>query len=221
MARLFEGVVKEPVLEALRKALGGSEFVDGSISAGAAARSVKRNLQLVAGSSVASTAGQQILRALQNHEPLVAWARPRAIMPPTIARYDSGMAYGPHLDEALMGRRPVRTDLSATVFLSDPDEYEGGELVLELGGELRLKGPAGSVFVYPSGCRHQVTEVTRGQRLVAVTWIESFVRDEQQRELLYELLTVSTELAKSDGKQGPALRIKGVHDALLRRWAET
>ncbi len=216
-------VLPASVLEPLQRGLEQAEFVAGDISAGGNAASVKHNLQLVHGSALARTAAQQVLRALAACAEFNRVARPRSILPPLFARYDVGMSYGAHRDNPLMGRgSPLRTDLSLTLFLSSPESYEGGELVLYSGGERRsVKAAAGSVAVYQAGCRHEVLPVTAGQRLVCVTWIESLVADAAQRRVLYDLSTALSELSSADGSTSARDRLEMCEDALLRMWVRT
>lgn len=207
----------------LEAAVLDGELVEGRITAGEVASEVKQNLQLVPGSELERTVGQAVLRALQSSEALRSAARPAAILPPLVAVYRPGMSYGEHLDNAIMARagRRIRCDVSLTVFLSAPESYDGGELVVESEyGELRYKGAAGSAIVYPSGDRHRVEPVTRGQRVVAVTWIQSLVRDATGRRVLHDLSTTIDELRAEDADAAALRHLRYARDELLRMWAE-
>lgn len=225
-------VIPAAVLDSVVRALDQAEFVAGELTARGDAALAKNNLQLVPGSGLANTAASQVLRALSQCREFTVYARPRTILPPLFCRYEPGMSYGPHLDRPVMGRgKPVRTDLSITLFLSRPEGYEGGELVVWQDGHCRkIKGEAGSAVVYPSGCRHEVQEVTAGQRLVAVSWIESLVADARKRELLHDLSRARAELesgyrgATSSSEtrvETPIDRLRRCEDALLRMWIQT
>lgn len=209
-------------LSALRAALADAEFVDGSLTADGDAARVKDNLQLVRGSAVAVRARDLVVGALVNHREFARAALPKVVLAPLFCRYDPGMRYGPHRDAPIVGERPkVRTDVSVTVFLNDPTEYDGGDLVL-YGEEAprRLRGEAGSAVVYPSGALHEVTPVTRGTRLVAVTWVQSLVRSAEQRRWLYELATATERLADGGAETAAIQQLRACRDALLRMWTE-
>jgi PKHD-type hydroxylase len=151
------------------------------------------------------------------------WRVPKAIRPCLINRYSSGMAYGWHTDNAIMGKDGHfnRSDLSFTLFLSNPDTYQGGELVLDTdNGERSIKLAAGSMVLYPSTYLHQVTEVTAGERLAAVSWVQSLVRDAQQRTLLFELSTVRRSLFEKYGKTEEFDLLSKTHANLLRQWVD-
>jgi PKHD-type hydroxylase len=152
----------------------------------------------------------------------VTAALPRRVFPPLFNRYDVGMGFGNHIDNALRGERdPIRTDISATLFLSDPDEYDGGELVVEdLYGTHAVKLPAGSLVLYPSSSVHRVETVTRGSRVAAFFWIMSLVRDAGRRRLLLELDLSIQRLRRGHGELPELVDLSGVYHNLLREWAE-
>jgi PKHD-type hydroxylase len=156
---------------------------------------------------------------LLDHDLFMAVALPSKIHRPLFSRYTPGMSYGTHMDNAMMGE--MRIDLSVTLFLSDPSDYDGGELVIDFStGERAIKLPAGSAVLYATTALHRVVEVTRGQRLAMVTWIRSLVRDPAKREILLDLKTAHHQLAKQLGKTPEVDLLSKTHTNLLRRWAE-
>jgi PKHD-type hydroxylase len=165
------------------------EFVDGRLTATGFAREVKHNVQLKREGRDADELDKVVYSAFQGSEPFRSFALPQRIAAPLFSRYDCGMTYGSHVDNAFIGGPGgVRTDLSVTLFLSGPDTYDGGELVIEMAlGEERIKLDAGEAIVYPSNCVHHVAPVTRGVRYAAITWVQSAVRDERLRAILYDL----------------------------------
>jgi PKHD-type hydroxylase len=199
-------------------------FVDGKETAGARARLVKRNEQVSKSAEERKEIQSQIIAALRRSKEFDRCVLPKNIRPPLISRYRPGMTYGKHVDDALMG--PVgardRSDVSVTLFLSDVGDYEGGELVIHSPfGMQEVKLPAGSAVAYPSWTLHEVTEVTSGERLVAVTWVQSYVRDDSRREILGDLAAIRDHLAKLDpGGQETDAAFRA-HTNLLRMWAET
>lgn len=211
--------------QAIRGRLSGARFVDGGLSAGAQAGKVKKNLEMAADSQRMALA-QDVCNALAQHPMFNHFALPRRIMVPIFSRYEVGMTYGSHTDVALMGvdvpEHATRTDLSLTLFLSDPESYDGGELVIQTHvGEHRFKLPAGSCVVYPSHNLHYVSPVTRGVRLAAVTWVQSFVRADAQREVLFELCNLSESLADQELGREEIDMLFNVYHKLTRMWADT
>lgn len=223
MLLLIKGVLGPERLGKVREALAGAEFADGRETAGADARSVKRNVQVKAQSELGRAAGEVVVSALREDPQFMLAALPQALLPPLFSRYDAGMAYGEHLDNPLMGPGGrVRTDVSVTVFLSDPGEYDGGELVINSDyGEQAFKGDPGDVLVYPSTTLHRVESVTRGARLVAVTWAQSLVRDPARRRILYDLAVVSSQLSQTQPGRPEAAVVQKCHFNLVRMWADT
>lgn len=209
-------------LARLDEHLRGEAYTDGRATAGWHARLVKRNEQLGRGPA-AETAGGMITEALRKNPVFRAGVLPRTIRPPLFSRYTPDMAYGSHVDNALMGETaPVRSDVSVTVFLSAPETYEGGALVIEsTGGEQAFKLDAGSAIAYPSTTLHRIEPVTAGERTVAVTWVESHVRAAEQREILFDLETARTSLFRAGGKSRDFDLLSKTHANLLRLWAET
>jgi PKHD-type hydroxylase len=219
--------VLEPAqLAECRKALASAEWVDGRITAGHQSERVKNNLQVPERHPVARQLGDVILTALERLPLFVSAALPLKIVPPLFNRYEGGQTYGNHVDGAI---RPiagtsyrVRTDLSVTVFLSAPEDYEGGELVIEdASGQRRVKLPAGDAILYPGTSLHRVEPVTRGTRLASFFWIESMVRSDEQRALLFDLDTAIQRLAGTQPDNPPVLQLMNVYHNLLRQWADT
>jgi PKHD-type hydroxylase len=205
-------------------ALAAADFGDGKRTAGWHAQSVKQNLQVAATDPIGAEVQALIAAALQRHRLFQAVVRPRRVRPMLLNRYDVGMAYGDHTDNALMpdGADWLRSDVSMTLFLNAPEAYTGGELAIEtsLGAEC-FKLAAGSAIVYPSGTLHQVREVTQGVRLAAVTWIQSWVRDPAQREILFDLDTARQVMFAQGGKSAEFDLVSKSLSNLLRQWAET
>ena len=197
------------------------KFVDGSATAGVFARTVKRNEQ-VENSPEAQKVQDFVMQALIRSVEFERFARPRNMKPIMFSRYEPGMEYGTHVDNAVMsGRPPVRSDVSLTLFLSEPDSYDGGELTIQtMTGEEQIKLPAGSIVAYPSSSLHRVTPVTRGVRVAAVTWVQSMIRDPACREILFDLETTRRSIFESQGKTREFDLISKSFANLMRMWAE-
>jgi PKHD-type hydroxylase len=207
------------IIEELRNV----EFVDGKRTAGWHARTVKRNSQADGRDHRVAKLRTEVDQAIQTHALFQMAARPRRIKPVMFSRYTDGMDYGNHVDDAIMGgpQGPMRTDLSFTLFLSDPESYDGGELVTETtAGEQSYKLPAGAMVLYPSSTLHRVAPVTRGERIAAVGWAQSQVRDPQQREILFDLDSVRRRMFDADGKTPEFDAVSRSLANLLRMWAE-
>ena len=188
----IDDVLDPASVRRFRELLDAADWIDGRITAGSLATTVKRNQQLDVESDLAVSLGNQLLRVLGNHPLFLSAALPEKIVPPRFNRYADGGNFGTHVDSAIMrverANLTLRSDLSATLFLSDPDEYDGGELLIETPfGAQSVKLPAGALVLYPSSSLHQVTPVTRGARTCAFFWIQSLVRDEGERTLLFDL----------------------------------
>ena len=216
---IADALPREDVLR-VRETLSRASFKDGRVTAGAAARAVKRNTQADAGQGEVRALQRFVRDALERHELFASYARPARWSELLFSRYAPGDAYGLHVDAAAMGADGggrLRTDLSFTLFLSEPDDYAGGALLLDgLEGEREARPPAGTLVVYPTGVLHQVTPVSRGERLACVGWVQSLIRRADQREVLFDLHRVQA------GQTDPGLRLllsKSVGD-LLRMWAE-
>jgi PKHD-type hydroxylase len=203
--------------------LKDATFIDGKLTAGWHARLVKHNTQLKDdGSTRLQEVRALISQALKRHALFQMAVLPKAIRPILLSRYEAGMAYGSHIDNAVMGEQErVRSDISLTLFLNGPETYTGGELVIEsTQGEQAFKLAAGSMIVYPSSTLHRVEPVSQGVRLVAVTWVQSLVRDPSKREILFDLDTVRHTLFQKEGKTREFDLISKSHANLLRQWAE-
>ena len=206
----------------IRAVLATAAFTDGRATASEVAREVKHNLQATDRDEALDGCRRTIIDRLLQQEGFTLRVLPLRILPPMFNRYDAGMEYGSHVDNAIMGSdSPVRADVSVTVFLSEPDEYEGGGLVIH--GDRQgqpIKLPAGSVVVYGASSIHRVEPVTRGSRYAAVTWAQSLVRDERRREMLMEL----SELARWASSVAPgsaeAVQAARIRANLMRMWAE-
>lgn len=210
----------------LRATIAGGEWVDGNATAGAQSALVKRNAQLAEGSDAARRGGQIVLDALAAAPTFVAAALPLKVYPPLFSRYVSGEAFGAHIDGAVRIARGsdfrVRSDVSATLFLGDPGDYDGGELVVSTQfGEQRVKLAAGGLVLYPASSLHHVTPVTRGERLASVFWVQSMVRAAEGRALLFELdQGIQSAAARLGQGDAAVVRLTGVYHNLLRQWAE-
>jgi PKHD-type hydroxylase len=213
------GAVLSPhELSAVVEALSKAEFEDGRRSAGWHAKQVKRNEQAGPGPAIDAVLAK-VKQALLAHDVFIAAARPKSFVKILVSRYQPGMAYGTHVDDALMEGQ--RTDLSFTLFLSDPDRYAGGELVIEDSLEDRsIKLPGGELILYPSATLHRVEPVTQGTRLAVVGWLRSYVRDPARREILFDLELTLRELFERDGKTAIFDRLVKTRTNLLRQWAE-
>jgi PKHD-type hydroxylase len=208
-----------------RRELEAADWSDGRGSAGYLSQAVKRNEQLPDSHPLGLRLGETILRALDGNALFVSAALPRKILPPLFNRYTSGREYGAHIDGAV---RPVagtsyriRTDLSATLLLSAPDEYDGGELIIEdLFGNRSVKMSAGDMILYPGSSVHRVAPVTRGTRYAAFFWVQSMVRGDAERRMLFDLDNAIQALARDVPDHAELVRLAGVYHNLLRHWAE-
>lgn len=197
----------------------GAQFVDGKETAGWHARERKHNLQARPDAALKAVFAQ-VEKALLAHELLIAAGRPKAIVRLLLSRYETGMSYGAHVDDAIMGGQ--RTDLSFTLFLNAPDRYEGGSLVIdEPAGERAFKMEPGALLLYPSTSLHRVEPVSSGTRLVIVGWIRSLVRDAQEREILFDLERIIAAQRAKQTQDGATLELLlKTRSNLLRRWAQ-
>ena len=210
-------------LAALRERIGMLEWRDGRETAGAVAREVKRNLQAAMESAPGRALQDELARLIEDNSVIKAAAQPRRFSPLLISKTGVDGRYGAHVDNALMGKgaQRLRTDLSFTMFLTPPGEYEGGELVIHAAGMTQeLKGEAGYLVLYPSGSIHEVKPVTRGERIVCVGWIESLVADAGQREMLFDLENLRAALRqKLPAQSAELLTLDKTIANLLRMWA--
>ncbi len=209
----------------LRLRLDAAEWIDGRETVGFQGAQVKRNEQLAGTSPVRRELGEIVLRALANNPLFFSAALPLKYLPPRFNRYAGGGTYGFHVDGAVMNLaqgEQLRSDVSCTLFLNDPDDYDGGELVVsDTYGEHAVKLPAGDLIVYPSTSLHQVTPVTRGARIASFFWVQSLIRDDAKRRMLFEIDTALTRLRGTSGDNEAVLQLTGVYHNLLRQWAET
>jgi PKHD-type hydroxylase len=215
--------ILEPAeVQKIRAAVAESTFSDGRRTAGYRAKRVKNNLQMDRAAPAAKDIGNLVLAALRRNPIFQRAFLPKSLRPPMISRYEVGMDYGLHVDDALMGSGPrTRSDISLTVFLNDPADYDGGELIMASPfGEQEIKLPAGAAVVYPSSTLHRVAPVTRGERLAAVTWAQSHVRDAARRELLYEVFKMREKLAALDPDGAETDLAFKAHANLLRMWTD-
>lgn len=215
----------EQIADILRL-LSEAQWGDGRETAGYLSSRVKNNAQLTESDPVARKLGSLILDTLDRNQQFLSAALPLKVVPPLFNRYTGGQTYGSHIDGAM---RPIsgtplraRTDLSATLFLSAPDDYDGGELVIEDSfGERRVKLPAGDMVLYPGTSIHNVAPVTRGTRIASFFWIQSIVRDNERRALLYDLDGVVQALGGASSAHREAVRLAGIYHNLLRFWADS
>lgn len=213
-------------LRQCREALDQADWEDGRATAGHRAVNVKNNLQLPVDSPVASQLGQLVLERLGQCPLFIAAALPLRVLPPRFNRYEGGGAYGNHIDNALF-RVPgsetyVRTDISCTLFFSDPKEYEGGELVIEDSyGDHRVRLPAGDMVLYPGTSHHRVTAVTKGVRFAAFFWVQSLVPSDVQRRTLFELDGSIQQLTADHPGHASIEALTGIYHNLLRQWSVT
>ena len=203
--------------------LSGAVWQDGKQSAQGKARDAKTNLVVPAEDAASSAAGLFLLERLSRHERFRSLTLPRTVLPFTFCRYDPGMAYGTHLDLPMMGRGPgaIRTDISMTLFLGSPDEYDGGTLVFDSeSGEQRIRGELGEAVLYPASALHRVETVLRGSRIVAITWIQSLVRDANRRRIVSDLSELAGRLDAHPDQHEQALIARKTQYELLRMWAD-
>ena len=217
-------VVSQDKLTVIRAILAKAKFVDGKLSAGMAAERVKNNEELASDAKEIQQLNNLVMGSLVQHPLYQSAALPIKIASPFYARYRPGMTYGDHVDDPVMGppQGRYRSDVSTTVFLNEPGDYEGGELVIRTSfGDQHIKLPAGHAVVYPSSSLHHVAEVTEGERLVAVTWAQSMVRDASKRELLYDLNQARESLLKHRPEDEETKRVDVAYVNLIRMWADT
>lgn len=214
------GVLNQESLERIRSHLRNAQFEDGERTAGWSARLVKKNTQLKADTPAHKAITRIAMEAVGGNEVVQSAALPRTFRPPLISRYETGMGYGTHVDDAFMGVPPERTDLSYTLFISEPKEYEGGELVIDdTDGDRSYKLDAGSLVLYPSTYLHRVEPVTSGERLVVVGWMQSHCSDPRHREVLFDLTRVRQAVFKQSGKCTEFDLLSKTYSNLLRMFS--
>ncbi|MES2956653.1 MAG: Fe2+-dependent dioxygenase [Pseudomonadota bacterium] len=221
------GLLDATALTQAQRLLDAAAWDDGRATAGPQAARVKNNQQLARGSEASITLQDMVLGALERNTGFFAAALPKRVLPPQFNRYGGDQNfYGAHVDQAVRfvpgGAEKLRSDISATLFLSDPLSYDGGELVIDHSfGEQRIKLEAGDLVLYPGSSVHRVEPVTRGVRLASFFWIESMVRQTEQRRLLWELDGAISALRARHGEGEETVRLTGVYHNLLREWADT
>jgi len=203
-----------------------ADWVDGNVTAGHQSRRVKHNLQLPEESQTARDLGDMVLKALYRSPLFMSAVLPKQVFPPLFNRYDAGMTFGSHVDNAIRSHSTmpvrIRTDVSATLFISAPDDYDGGELTVEdTYGEHSVKLPAGDMVIYPGTSLHNVTPITRGSRIASFFWIQSLIRDVSQRALLFDLDMAIIRLTQDHPDHPSIVSLTSVYHNLLRQWSET
>lgn len=225
MVLIVPRLLSAPQIAEFREALGAAEWIDGRSTAGYLSSRAKNNMQLPEDHPVARRLGNVVLDELDKNPLFISAALPSKVVPPLFNCYRDGQSYGGHIDGAV---RPiagtphrVRTDLSATVFLEEPRDYDGGELIIgEASEERRVKLPAGDMVLYAGGTVHRVAPVTRGVRLAAFFWVQSMVRDERRRSILFSLDGALQRLAGTSADHDACVSLAGVYHNLLREWAD-
>ncbi len=218
-------VLKPEEVAHIRRVLESTEWVDGRITAGDQAVKVKKNLQVPIDSPVSQELGQIVLRALANNPKFMTAALPLRVLPPMFNRYDEGMTFGAHVDGSIRapGGQRMRTDVSSTLFLTPPEDYDGGELVVhDTYGTHSVKLPAGHLVVYPATSMHSVTPVTRGSRWASFFWTQSMVRDDWRRHMLYDLdMSIMSIRSRLPDDDPAVVGLTAHYHNLIRAWAET
>lgn len=220
------GVLSSQQVAQFRDVLQHAEWTDGNVTAGYQSSQAKNNLQLPQDSEAARVLGDAVLQALAQSPLFMSAALPLKIFPPLFNCYQGGQSFGIHVDNAIrqVPGTPVkvRTDLSMTLFLAEPDEYDGGELVIEdTYGAQRIKLPAGDMVLYPSTSLHKVTPVTRGRRLASFFWLQSMVASDEKRTLLFDMDMAIQRLRSQLADSAEIVQLTGVYHNLLRQWAQT
>ena len=224
LIRIPDVLTAEQVAHA-RQVLDKAEWVDGRVTAGHQSAKAKDNMQLPEGSPAARELGDMIVQALGRNSLFLSSALPLRVLPPLFNRYSGGQSFGTHVDNAIRQvpgtPHRIRTDLSATLFFAAPEEYDGGELCVEdTYGVQRIKLPPGHMVLYPSTSLHHVTPVTRGARISSFFWLQSMIRDDGQRSLLFDLDLAIQRLSADHPDHPSAVQLTGVYHNLLRQWAE-
>lgn len=223
MSHIISNILNIDQLTKLRQWIAESPFESGDRTAGPRARRVKDNLQMTRDAAHRKDIHELIASTLMSNSEFRRAALPRSLRPSMVSRYQPGMAYGPHVDDALMGKdKMTRSDLSYTIFIADPTDYDGGELTIMFStGEHEVKLPAGSMYLYPSSTIHRVQPVTRGERVAIVGWVESFVRDPAKREILYDVGRIKQLLVEQLSNAPETDLAAKTHVNLMRMWADT
>jgi PKHD-type hydroxylase len=221
----IENLLDVATVERMRAKLDGADWIDGRETVGPQGALVKRNQQLPDTSPLRTELGREVLAACARHPQFHAATLPLKILPPRFNRYTGGGTYGAHIDGAVLALADgsqMRSDIACTVFLADPESYDGGELIVDdTYGEHEVKLPAGDAIVYPASSLHRVEPVTRGARVAAFFWVQSLARDESQRRTLLQLDTAIRQLTESGADADVVKQLTGVYHNLLRGWSET
>lgn len=219
MHRHIRQVLTKTEVAQVRRKIDAGPFADGSIGIAGAAGSAKNNLQLREDSDAYKETVPYLMRKVAQSSQISGIVFPKTMLPPLISRYEPGMTYGTHVDAPFFRNGDVRADVSMTLFLSEPDEYDDGELTIEQGGnDLKIKLGAGDAFVYPTTYLHRVAPVTRGARVAMVSWFQSFIRNERHREIASQLAQVKTALDRNPGFEDEAGTMRIALNNLLREW---
>jgi len=219
------GVLTSEEVARCRVVMERADWVDGRVTAGHQSAQVKYNLQLPENSAHARELGSMVLDALGRSNLFLSAVLPKQVFPPLFNRYDAGMTFGSHVDNAIRSQAgsslQVRTDVSATLFISAPEDYDGGELVVDdTYGSHSVKLPAGDMIIYPGTSLHNVTPITRGSRIASFFWTQSLVRDDAKRAMLFDFDLSIIELSRDHPKHPSVVRLTALYHNLLRQWAE-
>jgi len=219
----IKGILDQNQLAAAHKLIAAGKYSDGSSSAGMAARRVKHNEELALTQAHMSDLNNLVMNSLVNHPVYRSAALPLRIAAPYYAHYTEGMSYGEHVDDPIMGQGSelYRSDISITIFLNSPDDYDGGELVIQTSfGEQQIKLPAGDAVLYPSSSTHRVAEVSRGERLVAVSWVQSLVQEPERRALLHDMNQARETLLRDKPNAEETRQVNQSYVNLVRMWSD-
>lgn len=222
MLRIIPQLLTGDKLKAVSSSISESQFIDGKLSAGAIAKRVKNNQEASIERERLNALNRIVIGAYMHNDTFSEFALPHRMAEPYYARYATGMYYGNHVDDPVMGgEHRYRSDISTTLFLNSPEDYEGGELILVTPfGEQKVKLLPGDAVVYPSSYLHRVEEVTSGQRIVAVSWIQSIVRNPEQRQILFDLATTRDALITDNTNMASSQTINNCYANLLRMWSD-
>jgi len=219
----IKGILDQDQLAAAHKLIAAGKYSDGSSSAGMAARRVKHNEELALTQAHMSDLNNLVMNSLVNHPVYRSAALPLRIAAPYYAHYTEGMSYGEHVDDPIMGQGSelYRSDISITIFLNSPADYDGGELVIQTSfGEQQIKLPAGDAVLYPSSSTHRVAEVSRGERLVAVSWVQSLVQEPERRALLHDMNQARETLLRDKPNAEETRQVNQSYVNLVRMWSD-
>ena len=219
----IKGILDQDQLAAAHKLIAAGKYSDGSSSAGMAARRVKHNEELALTQAHMSDLNNLVMNSLVNHPVYRSAALPLRIAAPYYAHYTKGMSYGEHVDDPIMGQGSelYRSDISITIFLNSPADYDGGELVIQTSfGEQQVKLPAGDAVLYPSSSTHRVAEVSRGERLVAVSWVQSLVQEPERRALLHDMNQARETLLRDKPNAEETRQVNQSYVNLVRMWSD-